>query len=103
MDRSDPDTIIAEVTVEIEELSSICTDEPDPSIAVNLAVSTCIVRYGSTKYGSVACGDTLYNVQHSSLLFTGLMNLRGEMIVTIFYAALNCSGFRDVCPRFNLL
>ena len=39
MDRAAPETKIAEVTVELEELCAICRDEPDPSNAVNLAVS----------------------------------------------------------------
>lgn len=39
MDRATQDTKIAEVTVELEELCAICRDEPDPSNAVNLAVS----------------------------------------------------------------
>ena len=39
MDRATPDTKIAEVIVELEELCAICRDEPDPSNAVNLAVS----------------------------------------------------------------
>lgn len=39
MDRASPDTKIAEMVVETEELCSICKEEADPSNAINLAVS----------------------------------------------------------------
>ena len=39
MDQSDTDTRLGEMTVELEELSAICRDEPDPTNAINLAVS----------------------------------------------------------------
>ena len=39
MDRSDPETRLGEMTVELEDLSAICRDEPDPTTAVNLGVS----------------------------------------------------------------
>ncbi|XP_003384983.1 PREDICTED: protein kinase C delta type-like [Amphimedon queenslandica] len=38
MDRASPETKIAEMVVETEELSSICKEEPDPSSAINLAL-----------------------------------------------------------------
>ena len=39
MKCASPDTKLADVVVEVEELCSICKEEPDPSNAVNLAVS----------------------------------------------------------------
>lgn len=39
MDKASPETKIAEMVVETEELCSICKEEPDPSSAINLAVS----------------------------------------------------------------
>lgn len=41
MSRASPDTKLAEVIVEVEDLCGICREEPDPSNAVNLAVSNC--------------------------------------------------------------
>ena len=45
MDRASPETKIAEMVVETEELCSICKEEPDPSSAINLAVSVYHILY----------------------------------------------------------